>query len=152
MKSRKLWMRLSLIAMSIIAALSISGQSSIPAPPTMLRIQIGEPPFMPVQPTAPSFIPPPPAPTKPHPVIPDPVVPNLASSGTAQSGSLIQPGQTVKSGTNGPLMFTNQPAGFTNRSPVSTNYMFKFTPTVFFNQRTNHENSWLGHSWSSPTN
>jgi hypothetical protein len=115
---------LSLTAMSTIVVLSMSGQTSKPAAPTMLRIQLSQAESMPVRP-----VPPPPAPPKPMPVIPDPVAPELVLPGTvepAQSGEPVLHRHPIF--TNRPPVFTNRPPAFTNRLPMFTN-----RPPVFTN-------------------
>ena len=135
---------LSLAMMSMIVVLNLSGQTSKPAPPTMLRIQLSQSDSMPVRPG-----PPPPTPPKPMPIIPDPVAPELVLPGTVQPGQpALHPPPVFTNHppvftnrppvlTNQPPVFTNRPPVFTNHPPVLTNHLVKF-PLGFIQQPQNH--------------
>src|ERR1017187_239601 len=129
MKNKIMRTLLSLAMMSMIVVLNLSGQTSQPAAPTVLRIQLSQSDSMPVRPGLP-----PPAPPKPTPIIPDPVAPELVLPGTVQPGPpALHPPPVF---TNHPAVFTNRPPVLTNHPPVLTNHLVKY-PLGFIQQPQN---------------
>jgi hypothetical protein len=134
MKSRKSRLLLSLTGLSTLVVLNLAGQSSRPAPPTMLRIQSSPSPSLPDQPGLSAVTPP-----KLLPVIPDSAAPELVMPGAAQPGPFIPAAPPGKLATNRPPMFTNHPPAFATRSPVFTNHPVKIFPLIFEQPKSTNE-------------